>query len=97
MHLNMKTINHSVIKPIFWVVIIATLNGCVVGPDFKRPETPMSNSFTREKVDLGAQQTSLIGADWWKHYESPQLNTLVELALKHNANIEAATANLRVA
>ncbi len=97
MYSNIKAINHSVIKPIFWAVLMAGLNGCVVGPDFKRPEPPMSNSFTREKVDLGAKQNSLIGADWWKHYESPQLDRLVELALKHNANIEAASANLRVA
>lgn len=38
-----------------------------------------------------------IAADWWKLFESPQLNALIEKAFASNPNIQAAEAALRAA
>jgi len=75
------------------------LISCAVGPDYKRPDVvPAStSSFTRDASAVETAKPSTIDQDWWKAYGSPQLNDLVELALKNNLNIEAASANLRVA
>ncbi len=77
--------------------LIVSLSACVVGPDFKKPDLPISNSFTREQKAADSKQAGLVGADWWKNYESPELNKLVDLALKHNSNIASATSNLKLA
>ena len=77
--------------------VILALSACAVGPDFKKPDTPKLSSFTREPISLDSKAVTPIKADWWKSYNSPELTKLVELALKRNASIETATANLKVA
>jgi NodT family efflux transporter outer membrane factor (OMF) lipoprotein len=75
---------------------VALLSACAVGPDYKKPELPKTDSFTREPA-LQGKAVAPINADWWNNYGSPELNQLINLALKHNPTIEAATANLKVA
>ena len=75
------------------------LVGCSVGPDFKRPEFNQPTSFTRDS-GLGmssVEEKASIDANWWKAYGSHEINSLVELALKNNPDIESGMANLRVA
>jgi NodT family efflux transporter outer membrane factor (OMF) lipoprotein len=82
---------------IFYVITsLLLLSSCAVGPDFKKPDTPQASSFTREPLN-GAKTSTSITTDWWRNYESPELNKLIELALKHNPNIATASANLKVA
>ena len=78
---------------------LIVLNACSVGPDFKRPQTIAPTSFTRD-AQLGVANNNAVSEvdlQWWKAYQSEQINQLVELALKNNPNIETASANLRVA
>ena len=76
--------------------LILALGACAVGPDYKKPDSPKSDSFTRDPVQVGTG-SSVIKTDWWKSYNSPELNTLIDKALKHNASVEIASANLKVA
>jgi NodT family efflux transporter outer membrane factor (OMF) lipoprotein len=92
------------------MVLIALSTGCAVGPDFKRPAAPEVSGYTPEvlapqtaSADVGggeAQRFSNgqdIPGQWWELFHSKQLDTLVELALKNNADLQAAQAALRVA
>jgi NodT family efflux transporter outer membrane factor (OMF) lipoprotein len=79
------------------VFVCSGLISCAVGPDFKRPEAPKAAAFTREQSVDQLHQDQAIQADWWKAYGSEELNALVDLALRNNPNIDAATANLKVA
>ena len=93
--------NPSFNTPLLRIALI-TLFGmgmasCSVGPDFKKPDAPQAHSFTREPGLLEAAEVNPIETDWWKAYGSPQLNSLVELALKNNPNVDVAIANLKVA
>ena len=63
----------------------------------KKPAVPEASSFTREPDNLEAGEVLPIDVDWWKAYESPQLNDLVELALKNNPSVDTAIANLKIA
>jgi NodT family efflux transporter outer membrane factor (OMF) lipoprotein len=89
----------------------ALLSGCLaVGPDFLVPPPPPTESYTREKLALhttstggatGRSQHFVQGRDipqeWWRLFHSPQLNALVERALKANPSLQAAMSSLRVA
>ncbi|MBV9189250.1 MAG: efflux transporter outer membrane subunit, partial [Betaproteobacteria bacterium] len=84
------------------------LAGCAVGPDFKRPSPTPVESFTPAPLPeetasanspAGAAQKFIFGrdvaSDWWTLYQSPQLNALVQRALKANPTVQAAQAALR--
>lgn len=74
------------------------LAGCTVGPDYRRPDAPPVGSFTRQPTQATPSGASGdVAREWWKAYESPHLNALVEQALRRNPSIEAGTANLRAA
>ncbi len=77
-----------------------TYSACSIGPDFVQPKLDVPQSFTRQNpVTNSANQEvgQKIRQDWWTEYGSTELNGLVELALKNNFDIEAASANLKVA
>lgn len=85
------------------LVVLPLLGGCVVGPDFEAPSAPDVSGYLpgkREKsLDAGARIAwdSHLSADWWETLGSHQLNELIELGLRRNADLEAADAALRVA
>ncbi len=87
-----------------------TLTGCVVGPDFQRPQAPHATSYTPAPLPettasapgiAGSTQTFItardIPAEWWHLFKSPQLDSLIRKAFEANPSIEAAQAALRVA
>jgi NodT family efflux transporter outer membrane factor (OMF) lipoprotein len=84
--------------------------GCAVGPNFRRPAAPEVDGYTREPLPAqtasaetpgGAAQRFVPGQDipgqWWTLFRSPQLNALIEQALKANPDLQAAQAALREA
>ncbi|WP_266170985.1 efflux transporter outer membrane subunit [Dyella subtropica] len=86
------------------------LGGCVVGPDYKRPDTPQAKGYTptplpaatdTAPVGGGNAQRLVEGMDipgqWWTLFHSEALNALIDDALKHNADLTAAKAGLRAA
>ncbi len=86
------------------------LAGCTVGPDYQRPAAPsakayaptaMAHETAAAPVNGGDTQHLLEGMDmpgqWWTLFHSASLNALIEDALKHNADIEAAHASLQQA
>lgn len=81
------------------------LSGCVVGPNFETPDAPEVSGYLPKKAATirkpSGHQLLAYGADlpgdWWRVFGSRKLNELVELGLKHNADLEAAEAAVRVA
>jgi len=83
---------------------------CTVGPDFKRPAAPHVSGYTPERlatqtasadVPGGQVQRFALGEDiaeqWWTLFRSPELNALIDQALKANPDMQAAQAALRQA
>ncbi len=63
----------------------ALLTGCLLGPDYRRPELPTPATFDNQ---FELQQT---GEEfWWRGFKDAALNGLVEMALRRNISIEAA-------
>jgi len=84
--------------------------GCTVGPNFKRPASPVTSGFLKVPApDTASAQTPSAGnvqhfsagadipADWWTVFHSDALDRLVRQALAKNPNLEAAQAGVRVA
>jgi NodT family efflux transporter outer membrane factor (OMF) lipoprotein len=106
----MKSISklHAALK-VGSLVLLTTVAGCAVGPDFKRPEAPRANGYAPTKsisaatastpVLMGESQRfdskADIPSDWWTLFGSTQINSLVERAFKANPDIASAQAALR--
>jgi NodT family efflux transporter outer membrane factor (OMF) lipoprotein len=89
---------------------VALISGCAVGPNFRRPAAPAVDSYTRPSmpgrtasVDVtgGEEQRLAHGQDvphnWWTLFQSPELNALVDRALKASPTLVAAQQALRQA
>jgi len=86
------------------------VTGCAVGPDFHPPAAPAVEGYTRQpfgdktvsvEVPGGEEQRFIQDLDipkqWWTLFQSPQLNSLIEKALKANPSLVASQAALRQA
>ena len=81
------------------------LTSCMVGPDFIKPKALAVERYTQDFLpnetmiadglmqhfELGAK----VNADWWRLFNSTQLNILVSKALANNLTLQSAQANLR--
>ncbi len=96
--------------PIAMAAAAALLTGCTSGPDFSRPDKPTAESYTPESLaprtssaptDGGSAQSFVQSMDipgqWWALYHSPELNALIEEALRAGPDLDAAQAALRQA
>ena len=86
------------------------LAGCMVGPNFQRPESPATARYTETPLPAetasapgngGAAQRFVSGAElpgeWWSLYRSEPLQRLIGEALAANPTLAAARATLRQA
>src|SRR5579859_2067281 len=90
--------------------LASVLSGCAVGPDFKRPDPPAAEGYTREPLPQTTDTAAVAGgeaqrfvrgldipAQWWTLFRSEALNALVERSLEANPGVQSAQAALRVA
>jgi multidrug efflux system outer membrane protein len=84
------------------VALCAGLSGCMVGPNYQRPDTPMPEAY-RGQVEP-AKAASFGDEPWWDVFRDPVLQDLVRTALASNldvkkavARVEQARANVQVA
>ena len=93
-------------------LLACVLVGCAVGPNFKEPPVPAAAGYVppgdrlpattaSASVSGGEAQRFVQGLDipgqWWKLFQSPELDELIEQALARNPTLEAAQAALRQA
>ena len=81
------------------------LVGCAAGPNFERPATPQDDRYTEAPANsaIGATtaataQTLMFGQapspEWWRSFQSNDLDQLVKRALDGNRSLAAATFSL---
>jgi NodT family efflux transporter outer membrane factor (OMF) lipoprotein len=80
----------SVLCVLAELILLTAISGCMVGPDYQRPTTAMPEQFSRTE-----DGQKII--EWWKTFQDPQLNDLIERAAKTNLDVRAAEARLRQA
>ena len=78
-------------RKLFLVVPALILAGCEVGPDYESPEIDMPKLSDNEDLSIFEKQ------NWWHVFGIKTLNRLEEQALKHNADLRIAIANIDAA
>jgi len=73
-------------------VMIAT-GGCNVGPDYVRPKVPVNANWSGKNDPRLARQSAL-DVEWWKQFDDPTLNKLVELARHQNLTLQIAALRI---
>ncbi|HEU0276400.1 MAG TPA: efflux transporter outer membrane subunit [Rhodanobacteraceae bacterium] len=92
---------------------LALLASCAVGPTYRRPAPPVVARYTAAPASSGVpaapavtghaggaqsfQPNAAVSAMWWRAFESPALDQLVQRALAHNPSLAAADATLQQA
>ncbi len=87
------------------VSTITGLAGCAVGPDFARPKPPEVTRYTNEplpaQTEAGGGQTQRfdmgagVAEEWWRLFNSPELDAVVRKAIDENRNLQSALSRLR--
>jgi NodT family efflux transporter outer membrane factor (OMF) lipoprotein len=54
---------------------------------------PTLNSFSNSSAQLAPKEASLL-AEWWKNFEDPELESLIERAIESNLDVKVARAKL---
>ncbi len=85
---------------------VATLTGCAVGPNYRRPAVNVPDAYrgstTEESAETKSQTTkseatsagSLGDEDWSKVFQDSELQVLIRTALKNNYDVRIAAARV---
>ena len=76
-----------------FVVFVLLISGCMVGPDFTRPPVKVSETW----LDVGDQRVKTEPADyrsWWRVFNDPTLDKLIDRAYKENLSLKIAGARV---
>ena len=70
--------------------VLMLLAGCTkVGPDFVKPDAPIADGWTEVgELQLNATQTD--HADWWKAFDDPVLDKIINEAYHQNLTLQVA-------
>src|SRR3954471_7660828 len=68
-------------------IVLLPLTACLVGPDFKKPPAPVAEKYLEARgLDHGAADYRT----WWKVYNDPVLDRLIEIAYAQNLTLLSA-------
>ncbi len=73
--------------------VLLLLAGCSVGPEFTRPQAPLSKNWRAKDPRVVTQPAG--DNLWWRAFNDPALNRLIELAYRQNLPLQIA--GLRIA
>ncbi|HEY3984261.1 efflux transporter outer membrane subunit [Cedecea sp.] len=87
------------LKRVMLSALALLVAGCAVGPDYQaaKPQTPAGFNETRRASadEVSRIQTGAINPRWWRNFNSPQLDSLIERAIADNLTLQQAV--LRIA
>lgn len=76
-------------------LIVSLLAGCVVGPDYRKPDIPLSPQWGNAPKGKAAKTPEL--SHWWRRLGDQTLNALIEDSVEGNLNVATAKAKIREA
>jgi NodT family efflux transporter outer membrane factor (OMF) lipoprotein len=86
-------------------ILASALASCAVGPSYRSPKPDVPDRFAASTASAQAPGGSAAAASasvvelatWWKALEDPELDSLVDRAVKNNLDIEVALVRLQQA
>jgi multidrug efflux system outer membrane protein len=76
------------------IPLVLLLGGCDLGPAYLRPQLEMPVEF---RATSATETAAWPSEDWWRGFNSPDLDALIEQARVENLDIAAAIARVRQA
>ncbi|MEA1889981.1 MAG: efflux transporter outer membrane subunit [Pseudomonadota bacterium] len=76
--------------PLAFSLIALALSGCMVGPDYEKPEVDTPAEWRYQVTDAADTANTA----WWKQFNDPVLDQLVEEALDNNKDVRIAAARV---
>jgi outer membrane protein, multidrug efflux system len=76
------------------LLVCSLCAGCLVGPNYKRPAAKIPNSYYTETASNAA---SIADLPWWEIFKDPQLQALIQEALKNNYDVRIAATHIEQA
>ena len=80
-----------IFRGIFGIGLAAVVAGCAVGPSFKNPVFPFASSYGARR---SGNPVLLDNAAWWRGFNDPALNGLIDKALAGNLDLALATERI---
>ncbi len=82
-------------------VAVALCGGCAAGPNYHTPKPDTPPAFVASAAANAAAATPAASAPdpatWWRALDDPELDSLVERAIKSNPDLEVALTRLQQA
>ncbi|HUA88370.1 MAG TPA: TolC family protein, partial [Steroidobacteraceae bacterium] len=81
-------------------VLTAALSACAVGPSYRTPRVALPDHFAAAAATAGPGAPQPHGpelARWWRSFEDPELDSLIDRAVQANPDIQIALARLQAA
>ena len=80
------------------LALCSAISGCMVGPDYVKPEIPVAPKFIgAARVETVAESDQKAIEAWWRHFSDQTLMNLVEQAVRSNNDLESAIARVNQA
>lgn len=71
-------------------LFMVLLSGCLMGPDYKRPDMAQADSWRMTPETSG----SIANLPWWELLKDESLQQLIRTALRENLDLQMAAANI---
>jgi len=78
-----------------WLAASLLVGGCLMGPDYKRPEVPAPADY--RGATAGTAGASIADKDWVEVFPDPTLHELIRTALRQNRDVAIAAARIEQA
>jgi len=76
---------------------VLMLDGCAVGPDYARPVSSLPSHYSEEEAATTATKEAPVVNEWWKSFNDPVLDDLIDKALRNNTDVQLASARIEEA
>ncbi len=75
--------------------IITLISGCsIFGPKYTKPDVKPPQDWNSGKSNTQESASMISDTAWWKQFNDPDLNNMIEIALKNNNQIQVAIGNI---
>ena len=75
----------------YWYIVLLMLGGCMIGPDYEKPQIDIPNAWQNKLAKEDADQENL---RWWENFNDPVLVTLIETGIQNNLDLKMAESKI---
>jgi NodT family efflux transporter outer membrane factor (OMF) lipoprotein len=78
-------------------LFVAWLTGCAVGPNYHAPDPKLPADYIANSNSAATSDAAVDPSQWWRAFHDPQLDSLIDAAVRANPDIQIALAHLQAA